>query len=728
MGLTLQFHRSHILQSIRKIRCSNPHIRLSSCRSLSKMTTWDERIGKSLEFRQLRCLGDGHAGDSGHKLRQRVSTSVQDSDNILSSSSGSSRFQYTGLSSVGKEQTSDGEEAPEKPTIRLCALEPGSGSDPICCAIHEAHLFPSVSQPYEAISYTWSGPKTDIICNGSRLSIGGNLHTALAHLRNEDIPRIIWVDEICINQADPIERSSQVMIMDSIYQLAERVVVWLGEGRDEDSQALKMISQVSELIDRTTDPLQWTHCEIFPAMRAVRKNLPNGIDHLARLLERPYFCRMWVVQETVCATQGIIVCGKDTAPMEPFLQISISTKDFLREDNPEFSHEQYLYLAHKQGSLFVGLVSQLRYQQRAEIKYSTFWRLLVLTRHLQVSEPRDKLYSLVGLPVQAGEVVPIPDYESSDTQVYQRYASDNITVNKSLDLFSWVGLSDENGNSRPMSPSWVPDFGNNGLAPNFEIMAVSRDISASGNTKVEASVDDSGEVIRVKGRIISPVTYIAPERGDMLKLYSMASLAMKKTPGLSAEEITLTIGLLTYDCFEVLRFAIMRESNILDQSYWTCDKVRELLRVMVFDWDREKNSSIGPETISRLIVPACYFVSYYLEKKKGIKVPAETLQTVNDMLEHNVEDLQLFIQRAQPNPARRLCLLENGAIGWTTCHAQLGDVVCIFNGSRVPHLLRLVRNHNSVYWHLIGACWIDGFMSGEVLQMDGYETCNFEIH
>jgi hypothetical protein len=39
----------------------------------------------------------------------------------------------------------------------------------------------------------------------------------------------IWIDAICINQDDNLERSAQVQIMGSIYQTAKRLRIWLGE-------------------------------------------------------------------------------------------------------------------------------------------------------------------------------------------------------------------------------------------------------------------------------------------------------------------------------------------------------------------------------------------------------------------------------------------------------------------------------------------------------------------
>jgi hypothetical protein len=59
-----------------------------------------------------------------------------------------------------------------------------------------------------------------------------NLYMALTYLRHESGYRILWVDGICINQADPIERSQQVSGMKRVYARATTVLCCIGEERE----------------------------------------------------------------------------------------------------------------------------------------------------------------------------------------------------------------------------------------------------------------------------------------------------------------------------------------------------------------------------------------------------------------------------------------------------------------------------------------------------------------
>lgn len=98
--------------------------------------------------------------------------------------------------------------------------------------------YPISSPPaYHALSYCWGDatPVDTIIIDGAALRITASCATALRRmLRGRPRGRKVWVDAICINQADDAEalaeRGAQVAMMDRIYMGAEEVDVYLGEG------------------------------------------------------------------------------------------------------------------------------------------------------------------------------------------------------------------------------------------------------------------------------------------------------------------------------------------------------------------------------------------------------------------------------------------------------------------------------------------------------------------
>jgi hypothetical protein len=125
---------------------------------------------------------------------------------------------------------------PESGVIRLVKILSGDWDEEIVCDIFETSL--GTIMPYKALSYAWrlgqNEPEATILCNGVDVEISANLFDALRQLRNVQIPVVIWVDFLCINQQDVMERSLQVAMMREIYEKSREVIIWLGEGSKYD--------------------------------------------------------------------------------------------------------------------------------------------------------------------------------------------------------------------------------------------------------------------------------------------------------------------------------------------------------------------------------------------------------------------------------------------------------------------------------------------------------------
>jgi hypothetical protein len=112
-----------------------------------------------------------------------------------------------------------------KPSIRLAVLHAAGISSAIRITLATAAF---ADRPrYEALSYTWGRPDVlkGIELNGVRVDIRENLWDALVNLRDAREDRVLWIDAICINQADVEERNRQVELMAYIFDLAKKVIV-----------------------------------------------------------------------------------------------------------------------------------------------------------------------------------------------------------------------------------------------------------------------------------------------------------------------------------------------------------------------------------------------------------------------------------------------------------------------------------------------------------------------
>jgi hypothetical protein len=143
------------------------------------------------------------------------------------------------------------EPLPEGQFIRMLILYPGALDDPLKGEIEFFNIAsPEKSEKYEPLSYVWGNPDRshEIICAGQRLGLTTSLHDALRRLRQPDLPRRLWADQICINQGDKAERSQQIQFMNRIYKNASHVLVWLGpDDKSMAKPAFKLVRELNEI-------------------------------------------------------------------------------------------------------------------------------------------------------------------------------------------------------------------------------------------------------------------------------------------------------------------------------------------------------------------------------------------------------------------------------------------------------------------------------------------------
>lgn len=85
--------------------------------------------------------------------------------------------------------------------------------------------------PYEAMSYYWGTvtTKKTIPLGGKPFSCFPSAYSLLPSRSSWFKDRLLWIDAICINQDDIVERCKEVQIMWQIYENATRVIVWPGD-------------------------------------------------------------------------------------------------------------------------------------------------------------------------------------------------------------------------------------------------------------------------------------------------------------------------------------------------------------------------------------------------------------------------------------------------------------------------------------------------------------------
>jgi hypothetical protein len=136
------------------------------------------------------------------------------------------------------------------------------------------------------------------------LRVTKNCMGALTRLYNDDPLTPIWIDAICIDQHNDLERNHQVGIMSRIYSTANKVQIDLGDGEERTSEAIDSIHEFSSE-DGITELLYFKLISVAP---------PSVREGIRLLLRHNWFQRRWVLQEVHFAKYAEVLCGPKKLP------------------------------------------------------------------------------------------------------------------------------------------------------------------------------------------------------------------------------------------------------------------------------------------------------------------------------------------------------------------------------------------------------------------------------
>jgi len=339
--------------------------------------------------------------------------------------------------------------------FRLVVLLAGAGSAPIECRV----IWASSKDPrkdYRCLSYCWGTDVRDaaILCDGYRFRVTQNLLRALQSLRRPKTNLLIWIDQICINQEDHVERSHQVSIMKHIFTHARKVVVWLGE-EDDRSKKLCEYAEKVRIIGRGEDSPKG------PLNRLMNQRQLQ--DAMQKLLQRPWFQRVWVIPEVALGRLTDVVCGQSTISWDNLVRL---VRDTQPPQAQGFNKQTALLGNPRQR---IAIITQMIASQRRGLLHTDITQLLILAKSSQATEVRDKVYAFYGVTLLSTH----PDYTRSIGRLYIDIAQYYINSLLWDDYYSrWHGLSERQRTQQLMSilysagklhqhlhlPSWAPDW------------------------------------------------------------------------------------------------------------------------------------------------------------------------------------------------------------------------------------------------------------------------------
>jgi hypothetical protein len=287
---------------------------------------------------------------------------------------------------------------PHVDSTRLLHIEPASNeSGPLICRL--VHATFEQRPKFWALSYVWGDAtvKTKLCLNGADFYVGKNLWDALHYLRGRAEAMPFWIDAICINQDDIPERNKQLRMMHHIYSRAHLVLVWLGkkylkyqnktlpEARRNQNDPSARSSDQGEPQPSSVERGKISDLGDSDERVSPRSNRTLGLladneerDMVHELFADEYWNRLWVIQEIGKASQKQVCFGNMAMDWNSFIQMIT------------------LHYNSCEGPLRLNRQLQERYDGGHTLR-----RLLQDHQNALCKEPRDKVYGLVGLALDA---------------------------------------------------------------------------------------------------------------------------------------------------------------------------------------------------------------------------------------------------------------------------------------------------------------------------------------
>jgi hypothetical protein len=578
--------------------------------------------------------------------------------------------------------------------------------------------------------------------------VTANLEAAFRRLRSKGYSRL-WVDAICINQEDKAEKSRQLLLMGSIYRRAKEVAAWTGEEDDQSNAVMDALgsSRVAQVS--------------IPSLSGTQ------IDSLVNFLERPYWKRVWIIQELALAKHTTIHCGRrqiSWSQLASVLQHLSSTEDPI--SIRAIANANNLIQFHRDAS---------------KIKPLRLLEALRRSSEAQSTEPRDKVFALLGLVYDNALYLPVPNYRQTEKEICIGMTLSAVGTTSSLDIVPLLGCGYQNTNGLP---SWCPAWFS--LTPSSSRQI---DYLLNGNRKYDSrdpynsslwtrnSYQAAGttdprlwmeiDILRTRGFILDEIDGIIAVNSNVSIPFTSEASQSKVRRHVYGSEFKLAHAvenLLTRHC-KYSKHPIYWGGELFLPVIWGGEKSE------VFQWGQK-------------LLPSPIYHSPYVHKIKTWLQTAGSLPLCGSTLKERAGDITLdiigrhFMNLLVGNPKRGweeekkllesegydvarmdwltgwpgsptfdaksffelimtaveleleeekfLVSTKKGYIGWAYPKVRPGDHVCILTGCSVPVIL---RRREEGGFNLLGDGYFEGMMKGEtVAKLSDEDWTELEIH
>lgn len=546
--------------------------------------------------------------------------------------------------------------------------------------------------------YQVGGPKSDvdIICDGQKVTIGAELNEALRRIRHdEDQARMIWVDALCINQQDIIERNQHVQRMGEIYTMADQVLIWLGEYISCAYELMEMLSALRQKIVDFQDEAKYLSSGAIRINFLTDPEIQNlRWDLLSDCLDHMWFWRVWVLQEVVNSKKATIYCANCSYPWDTFASIL----GWLRANDVDSP----LYAKGELNSIeTILMITRLSYLKRDPVKQRlpSLLRVLQDSRACKSTLPIDKVYGVLGL-VSEEEASQIEvDYNLDAGELFTRIATFELSKENGLET---LYLCSKSATESPVkAPSWVPDWTQQ--CHHDSLAKLRYSCAAAGSSAPNFQVQ--ARILVSRGRIFDTIHGV-----ELLRKIPKGG----KVPEYSPE--------------------ILKGENFWERPERRLNEYFEDATIAGREWVTNAISIAFPEKVITKEAHNNLWRSFCCSRTDDKKIPppdwsdyfsawvtcmTQKLEKTIEMSRSQAYEISLRSTRFMHSFGvwcynRRFYRSEQGRFGWAPDQARPGDRLCVLNGLAVSLILRPIGSGS---FEVVGDAYVHGVMDGEVLDM-----------
>ena len=659
----------------------------------------------------------------------------------------------------------------DKEDIRVILLYPRLGFGKICCSLQQGPIMSSLF--YEAISYNWGtmDATEEILVDGCTMKVTKSVYEILNTYSSLFVPRLLWIDAICIDQNSDAEKSQQVPLMERIYLNAVFTTVFLGRAplaeypnqqnrtpdvlsipyrydslcspdeksrlHFEDTQlTFDLLKEFRVHEGKALRGSEMRAYQLFEALQ-LSKRKQRQWAALLKMLQHPWFSRVWVIQEVALSSSVRLRYGDEIINWET-LAAGIKKLDDARHFQLWLEVQHGVQLSNLQHSSLYNIerINQFRdkHRPRGWDDYdSSYWETFDLSKvlahgsYFQATNPRDLIFGLMSLCSKPLKV----DYSLSVEAVYLDAAKRLIEDKATGLLFHASGIGNRPADT-PTSlnlPSWVPNWQE---TPRYDRLRnqtswKQTDFRAGGESKPCISLECDNK-LKLSGHFIDTIAHVGPllfdptrhsGQGTMIELHHLAR--SYETCIHLVEQTSCIPNSYTFD-------ASSPSPSLLDPTS-PQTSLEAFHRTLFLD---RKWINWGTKVAD--------FYTLFLEWETNIRsLASPVVERDMPVLKKNplyewLKGMHTVTEKVRSScGGRRFFVTEKGYMGLCPPYAEEGDCVVVVPGLHVPLLLRGQyggRRRDSVAlgddnggretggrFQLVGECYVNGLMNGEGLSI-----------